>query len=226
MDNTFNELQNGLFLIKKEKGLCLTDGVLELYADFSKMKRRLKAGNLNTEMLVKAVKLKKHTGLLRVLDATAGLGEDSSILASAGFNVDMYEYDKVIYSLLSDGIERASSDPDLWEMTNRMHLFNEDSISAMRRIAACPENSPYNVIFLDPMFPERQKSSLVKKKFQLLHKLEMPCGNEEELLEAALALHPEKIVIKRPAKGPFLSGRKPDYSLSGKAVRYDCIVNI
>ena len=34
MDNTFNELQNGLFLIKKEKGLCLTDGVLELYADF------------------------------------------------------------------------------------------------------------------------------------------------------------------------------------------------
>ncbi|MBQ4243593.1 MAG: class I SAM-dependent methyltransferase, partial [Clostridia bacterium] len=36
--------------------------------------------------------------------------------------------------------------------------------------------------------------------------------------------HPHKIVIKRPLKGPFLAGRKPDYSLQGKAIRYDCIV--
>ena len=74
------------------------------------------------------------------------------------------------------------------------------------------------------MFPERQKSALIKKKFQLIHRLEKPCGNEEELLDAAVELCPRKIVIKRPAKGAFLAGRKPDYSLDGKAIRYDCFV--
>ena len=32
------------------------------------------------------------------------------------------------------------------------------------------------------------------------------------------------MVIKRPAKGPYLAGIKPSYSIDGKAVRYDCIV--
>jgi 16S rRNA (guanine1516-N2)-methyltransferase len=80
------------------------------------------------------------------------------------------------------------------------------------------------VILLDPMFPERQKSALVKKKFQLLQQLECPCTDEEELLQAAINAKPRKIIIKRPAKGPFLANRKPDYSISGKAIRYDCIV--
>ena len=74
------------------------------------------------------------------------------------------------------------------------------------------------------MFPARTKSALVKKKFQLLQQLERPCNDEEELLQAALAAKPRKVVIKRPAKGPYLGGVKPDYSLSGKSVRYDCLV--
>ena len=47
---------------------------------------------------------------------------------------------------------------------------------------------------------------------------------EEALLAAARNANPEKIVIKRPVKGPYLAGVRPDYSLGGKAVRYDCIV--
>ena len=49
-------------------------------------------------------------------------------------------------------------------------------------------------------------------------------SGEEELLCAAVNLRPHKIVIKRPLKGAFLAGRKPDYSLAGKAIRYDCFV--
>lgn len=41
---------------------------------------------------------------------------------------------------------------------------------------------------------------------------------------AAIAAGPRKVVIKRPAKGPYLAGIKPNYSIDGKAVRYDCIV--
>ena len=81
-----------------------------------------------------------------------------------------------------------------------------------------------DLVLLDPMFPERQKSALVKKKFQLIHRLEFPCMEEETLLNAAIAAGPRKILIKRPLKGPWLAGRNPGYSISGKAVRYDCIL--
>ena len=90
--------------------------------------------------------------------------------------------------------------------------------------ALCTLDESTDVNYLDPMFPGRTKSAAVKKKFQLLHRLEMPCQDEKALLDAALGARPRKIVIKRPIKGPYLAGVKPSYELCGKAVRYDCIV--
>ena len=69
-----------------------------------------------------------------------------------------------------------------------------------------------------------QKSALVKKKLQMLQQLEEPCGDEEALFASAVAAAPRKLIIKRPPKGPYLAGVRPDYSLTGKAVRFDCIV--
>ena len=80
------------------------------------------------------------------------------------------------------------------------------------------------LILLDPMFPARKKSGLVKKKFQLLQRLEQPCANEFALLQAAVAASPAKIIIKRPLRGSFLGGMKPSYSIEGSTIRYDCIV--
>ena len=79
-----------------------------------------------------------------------------------------------------------------------------------------------NLILLDPMFPERKKSGLIKKKLQLIQMLEAPCDDEEELFSAAYSLSPRKLLIKRPAKGPYLAGKKPDHSVTGGSVRYDC----
>ncbi|MBR3181084.1 MAG: class I SAM-dependent methyltransferase, partial [Eggerthellaceae bacterium] len=62
----------------------------------------------------------------------------------------------------------------------------------------------------------------VKKKLQLLQRLEQPCEDEQALLDAAFAAQPRKVIVKRPAKGPYLADRKPDYSLAGKAIRFDC----
>ena len=81
---------------------------------------------------------------------------------------------------------------------------------------------PVDVIYLDPMFPARQKSSLINKKLQLIQKLEPPCSQETDLFDAAISADPEKIIVKRPLKSEFLAGRKPSYTLSGKAIRYDC----
>ncbi|MBO4795630.1 MAG: class I SAM-dependent methyltransferase, partial [Clostridia bacterium] len=38
---------------------------------------------------------------------------------------------------------------------------------------------------------------------------------------AAFAARPRRIIVKRPPKGPYLAGRRPDHSLTGKAVRFD-----
>lgn len=207
-----------VFLCIGSDGLSLNEGGLTVRPDFTSLLPRLKEANLRGEFLVKAARIKNSEGPLTAVDATAGLGEDSLILAAAGFTVTMYEYDPVIAALLRDALLRASLDPALSGITARMTLIEGSSIEALPKLSFTPD-----VILLDPMFPERKKSASVKKKFQLLHCLEKPCSNEEELLKAAMEAHPKKIIIKRPTKGPFLAGIKPGYSLSGKAVRYDVI---
>jgi 16S rRNA (guanine1516-N2)-methyltransferase len=208
-----------LYLRLDEQGLALVGGKLELRGDFTQLLPRLKPNNLQGEMLVKAAKLKNFPGTPVAVDATAGMGEDAFLLAASGFQVHLYEYDPVIAALLGDALVRAKNDPSLGPIAARMTLHEEDSIQALQKLPFLPD-----VVVLDPMFPARQKSGLIKKKFQLLQQLERPCGDEEALLSAAIAAKPRKIVIKRPAKGPNLAGRKPSYSLDGKAIRYDCLV--
>ena len=259
----------GLELFRDTDGrLALTDGKLSLCADFSDSIRRIKPDNLSRELLVRAAKLKSKsksksksgggssnsTATTRPLaiDATAGFGEDSILLAAAGFEVVMYEYDAVIAALLEDALRRASeSDNDkLRAAVSHMKLINADSIEAMQHLQEKVDEhlqekadehlqekpdehlqkpnehlqEKPDVILLDPMFPAREKSALIKKKFQLLQRLEQPCTDEAALLNAALSAHPHKIVIKRPLKGACLAAHKPDYSIKGKAIRYDCIV--
>lgn len=208
-------------LVQCEDGLTLIGNGMKLKGDFTAMLPRIRQSNLSKEILVRAAKIKNPSGPLRAIDATAGLGEDSILLAAAGFHVTMYEYNSVIAALLQDALERARHIPELADIAERMELVCGDSITALKEIN--PEEAP-DVILLDPMFPARQKSALVKRKFQLLQQLEQPCNNEEELLQAAMEVRPHKLVIKRPMKGPYLGGKKPSYSIGGKAVRYDCHV--
>ena len=210
---------SGLILQLDEDGLSLISGKMKLYGDFSKMEKRLKQNNLNNEILIHAVKIKGREKNLVVLDATAGLGEDSILLAAYGFTVNLYENNPIIAELLKDAIDRAKQIPELKEIVDRMKVFEEDSIIAMQNLDYKPD-----VILLDPMFPERTKSALIKKKFQILHKIESPCTNETELLNSAIKANPKKLVIKRPLKGEYLAGIKPNYSIKGKAIRYDCII--
>ncbi|SCY29881.1 16S rRNA (guanine1516-N2)-methyltransferase [Pseudobutyrivibrio sp. AR14] len=209
----------GLELKYTEDGLTLTDGKLSIMVDFKDMLPRLKQSNLQNEMQVKAARIKGQPMPQKIIDATAGFGEDSLILAAAGFEVDLYEFDDIIALLLEDGLDRAKNIPELAPIVARMHFHHADSIQAMQNLDYLPDS-----ILLDPMFPSRSKSAMIKKKFQLLQKIESPCSVEEELLNAAIAANPKRIIIKRPLKGPFLAGKKPSYSLEGKAIRYDCFV--
>jgi 16S rRNA (guanine1516-N2)-methyltransferase len=205
-------------LRRDDRGLALFGDGMELRGDFSRMLPRLRQGRLQQELLVKAARI-KGTETPTAVDCTAGLGEDSLLLAAAGFSVTLFERDETIAALLADALERAAADPALADIVARMCLVPGDSIAGLAELGFLPD-----VVYLDPMFPARTKSAAVKKKFQLLHHLEQPCEEEEALVAAALATHPRKVVIKRPAKGPQLAGLKPSYSIGGKSVRYDVLV--
>ncbi len=200
-------------------GLSLISEGNVLRGDFTKLVPRIRRERIGSELLVRAAKTKGQEGVPTVLDATAGLGEDSFLLAAAGFRVVLYEHNPVIYELLCDALRRAA-DAGLGETAARMEVQSGDSVEAMRTLSWVPD-----VILLDPMFPERQKSALVKKKLQMIQKLEIPCKDEREMFLAAVNARPRKLIVKRPPKGPHLAEIKPDYCIEGKAVRYDCFVS-
>lgn len=213
------DTDGGMILSVGARGLTLKKENLSLRGDWERMIPRLKPNNLPGEMLVKAAKRVKPEDNLLAVDATAGLGEDSLLLAAAGYRVILFERNPVIAVLLKNALERSREIPELAPFASRMEVREGDSVAELPKLAEKPA-----VILLDPMFPARQKSSLVTKKLQLFQSLETPCLEEEALMQAALAAGPGKIIVKRPLKGPYLAGVKPGYTLSGKAIRYDCIV--
>ncbi|MDO4401170.1 MAG: class I SAM-dependent methyltransferase [Coriobacteriia bacterium] len=206
----------GLSLESRNDGLVLVCDGMELKGDFSRMAPRLRQGALQREMLVKAARVKDAGENPLAVDATAGLGEDSLLLAAAGFRVMLFERNPVTAALLADAIERGLKDARLAGAVSRMRLAGGDSIAALPHLEEQPD-----VVLLDPMFPAKHGDARAKKKLQLLQHLEQPCEDEDALLDAAFAAQPRKIVVKRPLKGPWLANRKPSYSLNGKTVRYD-----
>lgn len=214
-------LPEGLELRRDSRGLALVGDGMELRGDFARMLPRLRPANLNKELLVRAARIRGVEGPLSAIDATAGLGEDSILLAAAGYRVTLCERDEVIAALLRDALERAADDARLAELATRMTLVEGDAVATLEQLDASPD-----LVFLDPMFPERRKRGATNKKLQLFRHLERPCENEEELMRAALAVHPRKVVVKRPLKGPHLAGMKPSSSLAGKVVRYDAYVPV
>lgn len=206
-----------LTLLIDENGVSLTGFGLSYQGDFEQMLHRLTGGRLQHEMLVHVSKIK--TQQPKAVDATAGMGEDAILLAAAGYDVTLFEQNPVIAVLLSDALRRAKNHPVLGEIVQRMHLIEGNSIELLPQ-----QGEEYDLIYLDPMFPARQKSGLINKKLQLIQKLEQPCFEEEALMEMAMGMKPGKIVVKRPLKGPYLAGKVPSYTNKGKAIRYDCYV--
>ena len=206
-----------LTVVFDSKGVSLTGYGLTYQGDFENMLHRVTNGRLQHEMLVRAAKADGEK--LKAIDATAGMGEDAFLLAAQGYEVTLYEQNPVVAALLKDAIRRAKKNQILKDIAGRMKVVEADSVECMSKLL-----DPVDVIYLDPMFPARQKSSLINKKLQLIQKLEPPCSEETDLFDAALKVGPSRIIVKRPLKSECLAGREPSYTLKGKAIRYDCYV--
>ena len=191
-----------------------------LWVDFEPPAARHRASHPGRELLVAATKV-RHTAIPLVIDATAGLGRDGFLLAAAGCRVQMFEYNPIIAALLRDGLERAARSPRTAAIAGRIHLTLGNALDYLPIL-----DEPPDVIYLDPMFPLRSKSAKVKQDLRLLQLLDEKNESPERLLQAALAVRPKKVVVKRPLKGPSLLGLPPSYTLKGKAIRFDVYVGM
>ncbi len=170
------------------------------------------------EMLVRAVGFREKRPP-SIIDATGGLGRDSFLLAAAGCQVEIFERVPVVAALLADGLERAFLEPETTEIARRIKLTCMDSLIRLQTMHESNETT--EVVYLDPMFPKRQKSALVKKESQMLQLLAVEDKQPQLLLAAALAATKKRVVVKRPIKSPPLTGPSPSHTLTGKTIRFD-----
>ena len=182
------------------------------------MQYRLRHGGGRSQALARAVGLKKGWRPA-VIDATAGLGRDAFILAYLGCHVHMIERSPILAALLKDGLQRAAKEELTGEtVRKRLFLTHADSMDVLRKLA---QDELPDVIYLDPMYPERTKSSMVKKEMRILRELAGDDNDAAELLKIAMKRSRNRVVVKRPRLAPRLNDMLPSHEISGKTSRFD-----
>lgn len=183
---------------------------------------RRQFGGGKGQLIAKAVGVKQGFRP-SVLDLTAGLGQDAFVLATLGCELTLVERVPLIHALLDDGLNRARADENLREITARMNCYLINGIDYLKQL-----QDKVDVIYLDPMFPPREKSAKVKKAMAAFHQLVGLDEDAGELLSLALEKARYRVVIKRPRKAPTISEEYPalklpknGLTLSGKSSRYD-----
>lgn len=188
-----------------------------LFIDFlsGKMGYRLARDRAKHELIARAVGYKSDTKL-KIIDVTAGLGRDGFILATVGCDVLMLERSPLLIVLLEDGLRRAQQDPDFTQLS--LQLVQTDAISYLQQLNKI--DYP-DVIYVDPMYPGRNKSALVKKELRYLRDLVGEDQDSPALLEIALKTAKKRVVVKRPRLAPALTAKQPDFSLTASSTRFD-----
>lgn len=178
---------------------------------------RRKFGGGKGQAIAKAIGLKAGVKI-NVIDATAGLGRDAFVLASLGCHVTLVERSPVAAALLDDGLQRAYLNLEIGEwMQQRMQLHFGSSIEYLK-------NNQTDVVYLDPMFPHKKKSALVKKEMRVFQGVVGADLDADSLLDVALQSARYRVVVKRPDYAPFLDNKKPSMSIKTKKNRFDVYV--
>ncbi len=189
-----------------------------IYVDFvhGALAYRRRLGSVRTEAIARAVGIKPGYRP-DIIDATAGLGRDAFVLAALGCNVRMLERNPVVAALLHDGLMRGYQDPETgsW-LREKMTLLHTCSLSTLVGLHPRPQ-----VVYLDPMYPQRKKSALVKKEMRLLQSLVGTDIDADGLLGPACALATKRVVVKRPNYGQPLAGVPAQATVNMQNHRFD-----
>ncbi|WP_296191520.1 MULTISPECIES: class I SAM-dependent methyltransferase [unclassified Psychrobacter] len=234
-----HSIQPIFLLDEKNKLSWLSDG-LSVAPEWDKLQRRVVSAGRKSELLLQAAKITSDS---TVIDATAGFGHDSLILASTGAQVTMLEQQPLMALLLLAEQQRMSTLPNWQKLMSRLQIINTDALSYFAKLQAESVNAikendakVVDVIYLDPMFPEDSyqdsktgKGAKVGKHMQALHQLARPPTSEEELqllqsAQAVVSQHAQRqgrVVVKRPQLAPLLANQQPSESWHNEAVRFD-----
>jgi len=184
-----------------------------------KLLYRISQASLRKELLARAIGLHPRENPT-IVDATAGLGRDSFILAALGYKVTLLERSSTLYNLLADALTRAKAHPQTANIVDRMHLIHADALEWL------PKQTSINVIYLDPMFPERKKSASVKKEMVILQDIIGKDTDSMHLFDLAITCATHRVVVKRPRLAANISQIKPNFSLTGKSSRFDIYLGL
>lgn len=220
-----SEIPDGLYLAMSDGMLGLIDGSddtqrLPVTVDFlsGQSQYRKSHGGGRGEPIVKAIGMKGSTDY-QVIDATPGLGRDAFVLASAGCWVTLIERSAVVAALLDDGLRRLSeANPTL---ADRFRLIHGNSAEVMQYW----DLHEVDAVYLDPMFPHRKKSAMVKKEMRLFQHLLGDDPDADALLTPARHVAQKRVVVKRPNAAQPLAQSKPTMAITSKKHRFDVYVS-
>lgn len=189
----------------------------ELRVDFVKgaVAHRLRFGGGRGQALAKAMGLRAGKTPM-IIDATAGLGRDSFLLASLGAQVILIERSDTMHSLLADGMERAAREGgEFQEIISRMTLLKGDAKDFLPELSG-------EAILIDPMHPPRKNSALVKQELRQVREVVGTDDDAVDLVRVALRHARNRVVLKWPAKADPMEGlRACSHQICGKTTRYD-----
>lgn len=198
-----------------ERSMNQVDG--ELRVDFvgGAVAHRLRFGGGRGQALAKAMGLRAGKTPM-IVDATAGLGRDSFLLASLGAQVVMIERSERIHSLLVQGMDRAAKEGgEFREIISRMTLLKGDAKDLLPELSC-------EAILIDPMHPPRKNSALVKRELRQVREIVGTDDDAVDLVRVALRNARTRVVLKWPAKADPIKGiQVSSHQIRGKSTRYD-----
>lgn len=168
--------------------------------------------SIKTELISKSLGAGKRG--LRLLDLSAGLGIDAVFLAQLGYSVIGLERNPLIYLALNEALLQKATNGLAPKKTGLKFVFAE-ALNYLKEIEIKED-----IIYFDPMFPEKIKSALPRQEMVFFRNLVGDDEDATEVLAAALRVRGiKRVVVKRPIKAPALLA--PTASIKGKLVRFD-----
>ena len=123
-----NSYENSIIIFIEKKGISIklseNNSENPVFIDFSSTKTQYRKQNSGTrkESIARAVGLKSGASPL-IIDATAGLGSDSFILAALGAKIIMLERNQLIHLLLKDALMRANNNDNISAITKKYGTY-------------------------------------------------------------------------------------------------------
>ncbi len=146
-----------------------------------------------------------------LLDPFAGYGLDAICLAQSGFSVTAVERERVVWLLLEDVVARQGL---------AIQTLHGDGMQLLQE-----SEQRWDVVYLDPMFPQRNKRALPNRGLQHLQVLTEDRAVEvdlDALLPVAQRAAKGRVVLKRRARDPVIGS--PAFKMKGQSVRFDVYV--